>query len=298
MNDNYIKRYASEDYVAEEVGKLNTAIADLPQADWNQNDETAKDYVKNRPFWTDDPVETVLIAEITNEWTALGFDGALTLAPIEITEGTTYKVNWDGTLYECVSYMTQARIVAVGNDVVGGAGNTGGNGEPFFITVFNGATMVNAGSVGSHTFEVVECVAEVHKINEKYLPDKLMRLTDAEVTFQPCKILDLDSLSLMLFGIGRFLHIENGETHPVPVDVWEKLMDMVSEPLMYPICVMRQPNESYFPVISEVYDDGFEIMSQIISVSNGIFTCKRYRWELKYDTEEQKVSISLQTIDL
>ena len=298
MNDNYIKRYASEDYVAEEVGKLNTAIADLPQADWNQNDETAKDYVKNRPFWTDDPVETVLIAEITNEWTALGFDGALTLAPIEITEGTTYKVNWDGTLYECVSYMTQARIVAVGNDVVGGAGNTGGNGEPFFITVFNGATMVNAGSVGSHTFEVVECVAEVHKINEKYLPDKLMRLTDAEVTFQPCKILDLDSLSLMLFGIGRFLHIENCETHPVPVDVSEKFMDMVSEPLKNPNCVMRQPNESYFPVISEVYDDGFEIMSQIISVSNGIFTCKRYRWELKYDTEEQKVSISLQTIDL
>ena len=29
MNDNYIKRYASEDYVAEEVGKLKEAIADL-----------------------------------------------------------------------------------------------------------------------------------------------------------------------------------------------------------------------------------------------------------------------------
>ena len=30
------------------------------QSDWNQNDETQPDYVKNRPFYTGDPVETVL----------------------------------------------------------------------------------------------------------------------------------------------------------------------------------------------------------------------------------------------
>ena len=38
------------------------------QPDWNQNDETALDYVKNRPFYTGDPVETVLLEEqiVTN----------------------------------------------------------------------------------------------------------------------------------------------------------------------------------------------------------------------------------------
>ena len=33
----------------------------IKNPDWNQNDETAPDYVKNRPFYTGDPVETEII---------------------------------------------------------------------------------------------------------------------------------------------------------------------------------------------------------------------------------------------
>ena len=181
---------------------------DPVQADHAQNDETKPDYVKNRLAWTDDPVETVLIAETTNEWTALGFDGALMLDPIEITEGTTYKVNWDGTLYECVSYMTQAGIVAVGNDVVGGAGDTGGNGEPFFITVFNGATMVIADSVGSHVFSVVELAQEVHPFDTKYIPT--VPHIDPELTSHVKYSVNLESL----FDIpsSAVLDLEKGES--------------------------------------------------------------------------------------
>ena len=39
------------------------------QSDWNQNDETAVDYVKNRPFYTGNPVETVLVEERTLSFT-------------------------------------------------------------------------------------------------------------------------------------------------------------------------------------------------------------------------------------
>lgn len=35
------------------------------QPDWNQNDSTAADYVKNRPFYTGDTVETVFVEETT-----------------------------------------------------------------------------------------------------------------------------------------------------------------------------------------------------------------------------------------
>ena len=42
------------------------------QPDWNQNDETAADYVKNRPFYTGDPVETVLVEESTVSFAADG----------------------------------------------------------------------------------------------------------------------------------------------------------------------------------------------------------------------------------
>lgn len=47
------------------IKSAETKVDELPQADWNQNDESAKDYVKNRPFWTDDPVETVVLEEQT-----------------------------------------------------------------------------------------------------------------------------------------------------------------------------------------------------------------------------------------
>lgn len=44
--------------VGDVVGSLSEEIANLPQPDWNQNDSTAADYVKNRPFYTGDLVET------------------------------------------------------------------------------------------------------------------------------------------------------------------------------------------------------------------------------------------------
>ena len=74
------------------------------QPDWNQNDETAKDYVKNRPFYTGDPVETVLVEESTVSFTnpGAGFYYAAIPTTIELTAGETYKVYWDGAAYECV----------------------------------------------------------------------------------------------------------------------------------------------------------------------------------------------------
>lgn len=43
------------------------------QSDWNQNDETAIDYVKNRPFYTGDTVET-LLCDVCEEMTSAGVD--------------------------------------------------------------------------------------------------------------------------------------------------------------------------------------------------------------------------------
>ena len=42
------------------------------QPDWNQNDDTQPDYVKNRPFYIGDPVETVLFEESTVSFTDSG----------------------------------------------------------------------------------------------------------------------------------------------------------------------------------------------------------------------------------
>ena len=48
--------------VGEELRSLSEEIADLPQPDWNQNDETTADYIKNKPLIaTDDDVLDFLV---------------------------------------------------------------------------------------------------------------------------------------------------------------------------------------------------------------------------------------------
>ena len=79
--------------------KLAESIETGVQPDWNQNDATQPDYVKNRPFYTRDPVETVLVEETSiafEEGNGGFYVGGLasTFSPIV---GETYKVSWDGT---------------------------------------------------------------------------------------------------------------------------------------------------------------------------------------------------------
>lgn len=66
------------------IEKLNATVKsvnELPQSDWNQNDETAHDYVKNRPLVaTNDDilnflVDIVAIVPITN------FAGEILISP-------------------------------------------------------------------------------------------------------------------------------------------------------------------------------------------------------------------------
>ena len=151
----------------EEVERIEKAIADLPQADWNQNDETAKDYVKNRPFWTDDPVEKTIIPEMTATWKIYE---SVVLEPIEIIPGAVYKVYWDGTLYECTAYYNDDVDVAIGNGILAGIGENGEKGEPFCIYVFDGETWIDAEQTGEHTLKLNAIIAETHKIDSLYLP--------------------------------------------------------------------------------------------------------------------------------
>ena len=124
---------------------------------------------KNRLAWTDEPKEIDLIHETTHEWAKLGFIDALRLDPVEIAENATYVVYWDGVKYECVSYYSnELDSACVGNATIANI-NGDSNNEPFFVTVYEGTTIVFANSIGSHTFKVSCFVAEIHKIDNKYI---------------------------------------------------------------------------------------------------------------------------------
>ena len=83
------------------VGDGVTPINDLPFVevlpDWNQNDETAKDYIKNRPTWTSDTVMEIAYGEYTSEFHEdLGIYGII----IPLTaEGNQLTFSLDGEYY-------------------------------------------------------------------------------------------------------------------------------------------------------------------------------------------------------
>ena len=154
-------------------GKINVdsrgMLKPVVQSDWNQNDDTQPDYVKNRPFYTGDPVETVLVEGSTVTFSE---NGGLYIArfpsTFEATVGHTYKVFWDGIVYECTcADMSEAYVI--GNRSILGIGSD--TGEPFIIAIFNGEgiQIMTADTSASHTVSISEMVVPVVKIDKKYL---------------------------------------------------------------------------------------------------------------------------------
>lgn len=156
--------------IIEKLNATKDTVNNLPQPDWNQNDETAHDYVKNRPFYTGDPVETVLVEESTATFadTGYGFYAAEFPSTFEATVGETYKVSWDGTAYECTCVDFNNKP-AIGNLSIAGVGSD--TGEPFIIGIFNGERIqiITADTSASHTISISGMVIPVVKIDKKYL---------------------------------------------------------------------------------------------------------------------------------
>ena len=150
------------------------------QSDWNQNDETAADYVKNRPFYTGNPVETVLVEESTVTFAAVDgmYMGQLE-STFSATVGETYKVSWDGAAYECTC-VSFDDVPAIGNLSIVSAGSD--TGEPFIIGIRNGVAIqiVTADTSASHTFSISGFVTEVVKIDAKYLPNTVATKSEVE----------------------------------------------------------------------------------------------------------------------
>ena len=144
------------------------------QPDWNQNDDTQPDYVKNRPFYTGDPVENIFVEESTVSFadTGDGYYGGQIQSTFVPTVGETYKVSWDGADYECTCIETNGIPLLGDFNIVFGMHDPAD--EPFLIDARDGKKLgiITVDSSASHTFSIVsrESVAPVVKINPKYLP--------------------------------------------------------------------------------------------------------------------------------
>ena len=151
------------------AGEQIVGTFEQAQSDWNQNDETAVDYVKNRPFYTGNPVETVFFEESTLSFLdyggVYGYEGPSSFIA---TVGETYTIYWDSIAYECVGVNSQG-LSYLGNQHIGFEGVD--TGEPFLVAMADNYMVIyTEDTSSSHIISIKGFPKEVAKIDTKYLP--------------------------------------------------------------------------------------------------------------------------------
>ena len=135
--------------------------------DWNQNDSTARDYIKNRPCYRT-PARLTIANEIECQFEQ--FDGLYICdSNFSFIEGNTYFVFWDGIEYECVCKSIS------GNNYIGNIGIYGGEAGddqvPFLITEFEIATLDTS---PSHTVGIDMNGYIYNKLDAEYIENGLV----------------------------------------------------------------------------------------------------------------------------
>lgn len=152
-------------HIAEQIEKNGVGGSSI-QPDWNQNDDTADDYIKNRPFYSYNGNITYLGGTYTFAEDDFGYRMTNKEALSDLVEGQLYIVNWDGVDYNCVAFNDGGLLI--GNAGIFGSTDTG---EPFAIYTTGGiAGIVTTSSGTSHTVSISTYGEVVSKIEEKFLP--------------------------------------------------------------------------------------------------------------------------------
>lgn len=158
-------------YIAEQIEKNGVGGSSV-QPDWNQNDDTADDYIKNRPFYSYNGTTTYLGGTYTFAADDFGYRMTSKEALSDLVEGQRYIVNWDGVDYECVAFDDGG--ILIGNAGIFGSTDTG---EPFAIYTNGGFVgIVTTSSGTSHTVSISTYGEVVSKIEEKFLPTLIGKL--------------------------------------------------------------------------------------------------------------------------
>lgn len=139
------------------------------QPDWNQNDSTATDYIKNRPFYTGDTVETVFIQETTVLFSGSGMYSGTIQSTFKPKFGNTYKVSWDGTIYESVCTPAYDDFLIGNASMLGPGADTG---EPFVIGISQNTDTIEImtkDTSESHIISISESSQLIVKIPAKFI---------------------------------------------------------------------------------------------------------------------------------
>ena len=93
---------------------------------------------------------------------------------IDISDGQTYTVVWDGVEYSCVGHVTRGGSY-IGNPAAFGAESTG---EPFIYANLYQSIWASYDTATSHTIKVMRQRVTYTPIDENYIPNTIQRVGD------------------------------------------------------------------------------------------------------------------------
>lgn len=154
---------------------MKTIISGLKQwvssqkSDWNQNDSSAANFIKNKPFYSEEKErvlfsKTIIVLDTGDEipYVELG-------SQLSLIVGRRYEVTIDGVKYSCVAYeYSDWNAICIGNGELVGAPN--GNGEPFLIDTYDDGEGYFNAVAGTYNVSISSTVEVVHQIDSKYVP--------------------------------------------------------------------------------------------------------------------------------
>ncbi len=129
-------------------------IPEQVQPDWNQNDSTAADYVKNRPFYSE--TRNVTVENVTDK-PLKGFPAFVT--------GDTVNVNVDGMEHSLVAYYDESEGVFTIGDIYSDLEN--GEGQLGWQFYSDGASYAHFYATEAHTVSYLGVF--IYKIDDKFL---------------------------------------------------------------------------------------------------------------------------------
>lgn len=191
-----------------EQARKNIGIDELPsntaeqiQADYLQNDSSKLDFIKNRPFYEDEPTitefmpSTEFTLDADSDQSAYGNVGIATDEQITAWNQDWSKaiVTFGDDIYECEPMYVEGILKAIGNVPI--MEGTGDNNLPFIICfmdlenvkqyiVYDLETEYIEGGTSTKTIAIDFKTDNIVKIDKKFLPE-LTEVTEEQIEFIP-----------------------------------------------------------------------------------------------------------------
>lgn len=164
-NIEYIKTLVNglKEFVNSKIKLVRNDIDSLPQADWNQSDSTAKDYVKNRTHYVERQQTSIAGAKYTATYNGTEHD------PLPFALGQVWNADFETRAFDNLEVKQAGDTLYIGDLTL--------NQIPFYVTKTSGRSnsgWANMAHPGELTLTCVSGTVEdvtVHTLDPKYIKD-------------------------------------------------------------------------------------------------------------------------------